>query len=65
MKGGCAVTPAPSSLASASAMSCAKGLESPAAVIAVLWNHSVVTPQAARGQKGAWPGVRPDEMAYL
>ena len=34
-------------------------------MIAVLWNHAVVTHQAARGQKGAWPEVRPDEMADL
>jgi len=43
----------------------AKGLESPAAVIAALWNPPVVKPVGAAGQKGAWPEFRPEEMADL
>ncbi|MBI5628291.1 MAG: c-type cytochrome [Candidatus Rokubacteria bacterium] len=43
----------------------AKGLGSPAAVIAALWNHPVVKPVGAAGQKGAWPEFRPEEMVDL
>ena len=43
----------------------AKGLDSPPAVIAALWNHPVVKPVGAAGQKGAWPEFRPEEMADL
>jgi len=38
----------------------AKGLDSPAAAVAALWNHALVPPQ-----KGAWPQFRPEEMADL
>jgi mono/diheme cytochrome c family protein len=41
----------------------AKGLESPAAVIAALWNHPVVKPVGTAGAKAAWPEFRPEEMA--
>ncbi len=49
----------------APSLSAAKGLESPAAVITALWNHPVVMPVGAAGQKGAWPELRPEEMADL
>ncbi len=42
-----------------------KSLESPAAVIAALWNHPVIKPVGAAAQKGAWPEFRPEEMADL
>lgn len=41
-----------------------KGLDSPAAVLAALWNHTVVTPTVA-GKKIAWPEFRSQEMADL
>ncbi len=40
----------------------AKRLGSPAAVIAALWNHPVITPAGGAGAK-AWPELRPEEMA--
>jgi cytochrome c2 len=49
----------------ASDLSRAKGLESPAAVVAALWNHAVVTPPEPGGQKRPWPEFRPDEMGDL
>jgi mono/diheme cytochrome c family protein len=49
----------------ASDLTRAKGLDSPAAVLAALWNHAVVTAPTPGGQKGAWPEFRPDEMADL
>lgn len=49
----------------ASDLSRARGLESPAAVIAALWNHAVVTAPAPDGQKRPWPEFRPDEMGDL
>ncbi len=42
----------------------AKGLDSPAAVLAALWNHAVVTPTIA-GKKMDWPTFKPEEMADL
>jgi len=42
-----------------------RGLESPAAVIASLWNHAVVTPAAPGGEKRPWPEFTPDEMTDL
>jgi mono/diheme cytochrome c family protein len=42
-----------------------KGLESPAAVIAALWNHAVVTPSVPGGRKAEWPLFKPGEMADL
>jgi mono/diheme cytochrome c family protein len=49
----------------ASDLTSAKGLESPAAVIAALWNHAVVPLPGPGGQKGVWPEFRPEEMADL
>jgi mono/diheme cytochrome c family protein len=48
----------------ASDLTKAKGLDSPAAVIAALWNHAVVTPTIA-GKKAEWPTFKPEEMADL
>jgi len=42
-----------------------KGLDSPAAVLAALWNHAVVTPPGAPGQKAEWPLFTSQEMADL
>jgi mono/diheme cytochrome c family protein len=42
----------------------AKGLDSSAAVLAALWNHTVVTPIVA-GKKLEWPRLKADEMADL
>jgi cytochrome c2 len=42
----------------------AKGLDSPAAVLAALWNHAVVTPPTI-GAKSEWPLFKPQEMADL
>ena len=49
----------------ASDLTRAKGLYSPAAVIAALWNHAVVTPPAIGGKKPEWPAFKPVEMADL
>jgi mono/diheme cytochrome c family protein len=40
-------------------------LPTPAAVVAVLWNHALVTAPAPGGGKLAWPEFRPEEMADL
>lgn len=40
-------------------------LTTPAAVVAALWNHAVVTAPAPSGGKLAWPELRPEEMADL
>lgn len=42
-----------------------KGLDSPAAALAALWNHAVVTPKVAAGQRAPWPQFRAEEMADL
>ena len=42
-----------------------QGLESPAAVLAALWNHAVVTPPSVGGQKWEWPLFKQQEMADL
>jgi mono/diheme cytochrome c family protein len=42
-----------------------KGLDSPAAVLAALWNHLVVTAPSPGGQRMPWPEFRPGEMADL
>ena len=42
-----------------------KGLDSPAAVIASLWNHGVVTQSVPGGKKAEWPVFKPNEMADL
>jgi len=48
----------------ASDLTRAKGLDSSAAVLAALWNHTVVTAKVA-GQKLEWPMLKADEMADL
>ena len=49
---------------SASDLTKAKGLDSPAAVLAALWNHTLLTPTVS-GKKLDWPGFTPQEMADL
>ena len=49
----------------ASDLAKAKGLDSPAAVLAALWNHSVVTPPSIGGQKAEWPLFTSQEMGDL
>jgi cytochrome c2 len=49
----------------ASDLTKAKGLDSPAAVIAALWNHALVTPPSIAGRKPEWPVFKPGEMADL
>ena len=48
----------------ASDLTRAKGLDSSAAVLAALWNHTVVTAKVA-GQTLEWPVLKADEMADL
>ena len=48
----------------ASDLTKAKGLDSSAAVLAALWNHTVVTPTVA-GKRLEWPTLKSDEMADL
>jgi len=48
----------------ASDLTRAKGLDSSAAVLAALWNHTLVTARVA-GQKLEWPLLKADEMADL
>jgi mono/diheme cytochrome c family protein len=48
----------------ASDLTRAKGLDSSAAVLAALWNHTVVTPRVA-GKQLDWPTLKADEMADL
>lgn len=43
-----------------------RGLDSPAAALASLWNHAAVTPPSVTGgQKWEWPLFKPQEMADL
>ena len=49
----------------ASDLSRDRGLDTPAAVIAALWNHALVTPPEPGGRKTPWPEFRPEEMASL
>lgn len=42
-----------------------KGLDSPAAVVAAMWNHAFLTERKLEGQKVLWPQLRADEMAHL
>jgi cytochrome c2 len=49
----------------ASDLTKAKGLDSPAAVIAALWNHALVTPPSIAGRKPEWPTFKAGEMADL
>jgi len=48
----------------ASDLAQARGLASPAGVLAALWNHSFTAEPAAR-EKVRWSEIRPDEMADL
>jgi mono/diheme cytochrome c family protein len=48
----------------ASDLTRAKGLDSSAAVLAALWNHTLVTPSVA-GKKLEWPVLKANEMADL
>jgi mono/diheme cytochrome c family protein len=48
----------------ASDLTKAKGLDSPAAVLAALWNHALVTPTVS-GKKLDWPTFATQEMADL
>jgi mono/diheme cytochrome c family protein len=41
------------------------GLDSPAAVVAALWNHSFVGDRAGARRAGPWPQLRPEESADL
>jgi mono/diheme cytochrome c family protein len=50
---------------SASDLARAKGLDSPAAIIAALWNHAVVTAKDPAGKPLPWPVMHPEEMADL
>jgi mono/diheme cytochrome c family protein len=49
----------------APALARVKGLESPATVVAAMWNHSFITEKVGEGQKTLWPQFRADEMAHL
>jgi cytochrome c2 len=49
----------------ASDLTKARGLDSPAGVIAALWNHAVVAPPATPGKKQEWPLFQGAEMADL
>jgi mono/diheme cytochrome c family protein len=51
--------------ARASDLSKARGLDSPAAVIAVLWNHLDVVEPGSEAQRTAWPQFSAPEMADL
>jgi mono/diheme cytochrome c family protein len=42
-----------------------RGLDSPATVVAAMWNHSFVTESRVQGQKRLWPHFTPEEMANL
>jgi len=42
-----------------------KGLDSPAAVVAALWNHVVVKDPRPERERMPWPELRPAEMADL
>ena len=50
---------------SASDLTRAKGMDSPAGVLAALWNHTVVTAPAPGGGKAPWPTFQSQEMADL
>ena len=49
----------------ASDLTRARGLDSPAGVVASLWNHATVTAAAPGGKKRPWPEFRPQEMADI
>ena len=50
---------------SASDLAQLKELDSPAAVVAALWNHVVVTAPGTRSESSAWPQLRPQDVADL
>jgi len=50
---------------SASDLTRAKGMDSPAGVLSALWNHTVVTAPAPGGGKAPWPTFQSQEMADL
>ncbi|HTM10117.1 MAG TPA: cytochrome c [Verrucomicrobiae bacterium] len=50
---------------SAPSFSQIKDIDSPATVIAAMWNHSFLTDRPLQGQKTLWPQFRADEMADL
>jgi cytochrome c2 len=43
----------------------ARGLDSPAGVVAALWSHSVAGAERPPGSRPTWPELRPGEMADL
>jgi mono/diheme cytochrome c family protein len=43
----------------------AKGLDSPAAVLSALWNHSFIMQERTERRRISWPEFRPEEMADL
>ena len=49
----------------ASDLTSAKGTETPAGVLASLWNHTVVPAPAPGGGRAPWPTLRSQEMADL
>ena len=49
----------------ASDLARAKGLESPAAVLSALWNHTFISRPPLARDKTSWPEFRPEEMANL
>ena len=49
----------------ASDLARAKGLESPAAVLAALWNHAFIGERTPARDRAAWPELSSDEMAGL
>jgi cytochrome c2 len=42
-----------------------KGMDSPSAVIAALWNHTLLTAPVVGGKRAPWPVFKPEEMADL
>jgi mono/diheme cytochrome c family protein len=49
----------------ASDLTQARGLDSPPAVLAALWNHAIVTATTPSGEKTPWPELRAEQMADL
>jgi len=50
---------------SASDLTRVKAVDTPPAVIAALWNHTMVTAPASGGKRAAWPVFKTQEMADL
>jgi cytochrome c2 len=42
-----------------------KGLDSPAAIIGALWNHSFIMQERAERRKAPWPEMSAEEVASL